>query len=139
MLLVRSTRTRDISDAIHFTLPPMVVNAQYSTADELLYEDINDFTLLPTYSTISETEAPNLPPRRETEKSLPEESICNGELTNKMIEDEYVEMQSKKAGELSPRYVQAPTLTNSDSHVSGGEEETGFNFEDFKNMNGGMS
>ena len=126
--IFRADGTRNVTtDAINFTLPPMVVNTQYSTADEVLYETINEMTVYPTYTTISDTVGPSLPPRKTLENPL----NCNGgpvtELTTKMTTkgDEYVEMANTNTETTSPRYVPAPTFNKIETE----DESTAFDFE----------
>lgn len=100
---------------LNFTLPPMVINAQYSTAEEVLYETIHDSTIEP-YCTV----APRLPPRplsqKISEMSDKEEQDFEAQLTSKKLDGagEYVQMNGTNKAD-SPRYVKAPSLANSTS------------------------
>ncbi len=107
----------------------MVINTQYSTADEVLYETINEMTLYPKYSTISDSVVPMLPPpRRSSFTGKPEYLNGGSELTTKFTskDDDYVQMTGKNDDAVqSPRYVPAPTINKINSE----DESKAFNFE----------
>lgn len=95
----------------------MVVNAQYSTAEDVLYETIHDMTIEP-YDTV----APRLPPPRPLSQKLAdmsyqEEQEFESQLTSKKLDGEYIQMNGTTKAD-SPRYVKAPSLANSLSKTS---------------------
>ena len=114
----------------------MIVNTQYATADEVLYESINECG---TYSTIQDhIGVPDLPPPRTISDKLSDPSLdVQDKVTDKKVDDEYVKM-SRADGKIaaveegSPRYVPGPMMCRDDDEETN-IEQTVF---DYGNTNG---